>query len=259
MQQVMLVVVAHPDDETFGTGSIIAAAADRGVEVTVCCATRGEAGEAHGVVPGGDLAAVREDELRAAAKALGASRVVLLGYRDSDMTGAADPATLAGAPYAEVVSAVREVVDRVAPDIVVTLDPDHGDGHRDHAVIGRATLDACADRPAVPVYAYTVSRSVLAQWLSALRGVRPDSAHLDLDHQGLGRPDDEITTLLDSAHLRARREAAIALHRSQVSPFEGMPEDLLSAFLDTDRLVRLQPPWAGGEPERDIFSCVGRG
>ena len=50
-------MVAHPDDETFGAGSVIASLAAAGVEVVVCCATRGEMGEAHGVPEGADLGA----------------------------------------------------------------------------------------------------------------------------------------------------------------------------------------------------------
>ena len=42
-------------------------------------------------------------------------------------------------------------------------------------------------------------------------------------------------------------------HASQTAPFDGMPADLLDTFLDTDSLVRLQPPWDGGEVERDLF------
>ena len=249
----LLVTVAHPDDETFGTGSVIAAAAEQGVQVTVCCATRGEAGEAHRVDPGTDLAAVREAELRAAAEAIGAARVVLLDYADSGMSGEPGPATLAGAPFDDVVSAVRAVVDQVRPEVVVTLDPDHGDGHRDHEVIARATVQACRDLPGVRVYAWVVTRPMLVRWLSELQGVRPDSAHLELDQQGLGRPEDQVSTILDVSHLQPTRERAIALHRSQIPPYDGMSEELRGAFLRTDRLVRLLPPWPGGEPERTLF------
>lgn len=248
----LLVTVAHPDDETFGAGSLIAAAAADGVEVTVCCATRGEAGEARDVEPGADLGRVREAELRAAGRVLGVARFVLLDYLDSGMTGDPGPATLAGAAFDEVVAAIGDVIDRVRPDVVVTLDPDRGDGHRDHVVIGRATAQAGRDRPGIRVYAWAIPRPLLGRWLSELQDVRPDSAHLELDRQGLGRPDEEITTVLDVAHLRDVRERAIALHRSQASPYDGLPADLRSAFLDTDRLVRLQPPWTGGPVERSL-------
>jgi LmbE family N-acetylglucosaminyl deacetylase len=253
----MLVTVAHPDDETFGTGSVIAAAVRAGVEVTVCCATRGEAGEAHGLPPGAHLAAVREAELRAAADVLGAARVVVLGYGDSGMDGTPAAGTLAAAPTDEVAQRVAEVVADVQPDVVVTLDPAGGDGHRDHIAIGRATVQACASFPAVRVYAWTVTRSLLTRWFAALEDARPDSAHLDLDRQGLGRPDGDITTLLDGREVRDVRDRAILVHASQTMPHEGMSADLLDAFLDVDSLVRLQPSWTGGEIERTLFGAEG--
>jgi LmbE family N-acetylglucosaminyl deacetylase len=247
----LLVSVAHPDDETFGTGSLIALAAQRGAEVTVCCATRGEAGENNGVE--GDLAAIREAELRAAGELLGAARFVLLGYGDSGMTGDPAAGTLAAAPFEDVVRAVGRVVEELRPDVVVTLDAEHGDGHRDHVVVGRATLAACAGRPDLPVYAWAVTRTLLARWFAELEHVRPHSAHLELDRRGLGRLDEQVSTVLDVSALQPLRERAIALHRSQTPPYDGMPEDLRAEFLRTDRLVRLQPPWPGGEPERSLF------
>jgi LmbE family N-acetylglucosaminyl deacetylase len=253
MTRRVLVTVAHPDDETFGMGSVIAAAVEAGAEVTVCCATRGEAGEAHGLTDGADLGAVREAELRAAGTALGVSHFAVLGYGDSGMSGEPGPGTLAAAPIAEVVARLNTVLDDVGPDVVVTTDPDHGDGHRDHTAIGRATVEACRVRPQVRVYAWTVTRALLARWLSELQRARPDSAHLDLDRQGLGRPEEQITTVLDVAHLVPVRERAIALHASQVAPYEGMPADLRTEFLATDRLVRLQPPWTGGELEHSLW------
>lgn len=250
----LLVTVAHPDDETFGTGSVIAAATEAGVEVTVCCATRGEAGEAPGLDdPDCDLGAVRSAELRAAGDVLGVSRHVLLDYRDSGMTGDAGPDTLAGAPFTDVATNVQRVVAEVAPQVVVTLDPDHGDGHRDHERIGRATIEACRGLADLRLYLWVVDRSLMTRWLAALADVRPDSAHLELEREAPGRPDSHITTVLDVAHLRTKREQAMAMHRSQTSPFEGMPEPLRNAFLDTDRLVRLQPPWPGGPVERVLF------
>jgi LmbE family N-acetylglucosaminyl deacetylase len=69
----LLVTVAHLDDESFGTGSVIAAAARDGVDVTVCCATRGEAGEVHRLARGADIAAVREAELLATDREFGST------------------------------------------------------------------------------------------------------------------------------------------------------------------------------------------
>src|SRR3954447_14239186 len=85
----LLVVVAHPDDETFGCGSVLAHAAARGATVAVCCATRGEAGEPAPDSGVGieDLGVVREAELRAAAAHLGVERVDVLDDADSGMEG----------------------------------------------------------------------------------------------------------------------------------------------------------------------------
>jgi hypothetical protein len=64
--------------------------------------------------------------------------------------------------------------------------------------------------------------------------LRPDMKHLRL--ADLGTPDDDIDLVLDtSAHLAAR-ERAMAEHRSQTSPFDGLPEDLRRAFLTRDHL-----------------------
>jgi LmbE family N-acetylglucosaminyl deacetylase len=100
----LLAVVAHPDDETFGFGSLLAHAARAGAEVVVVCATRGEAGEAPAEVDVSEgLAVVRERELREAAALLGVARLELLDFADSDMTGDAGPGTLVGAAFDDVV------------------------------------------------------------------------------------------------------------------------------------------------------------
>src|SRR5690349_9739463 len=87
-------VVAHPDDETFGCGSLLLHAVAAGARTSVVCATRGEAGEGDTA----DLGAVRERELREAARLLGVGRVDLLGFADSGMSGEAVPGSLVGAP-----------------------------------------------------------------------------------------------------------------------------------------------------------------
>jgi N-acetyl-1-D-myo-inositol-2-amino-2-deoxy-alpha-D-glucopyranoside deacetylase len=248
----LLVVVAHPDDETFGTGSLIADAARRGVEVTVCCATRGEAGQDDSAEPVADLAVARERELREAAAVLGASRVVLLDYADSGMSGPAGAGTLAGAALDDVVAAVAAVVDDVRPDVVVTLDPELGDGHRDHVRIGAATTAAVRGRD-LALYWWCLSRDLMKQWFERLAVEQPDSEHLDLDAAGMGRPDADMTAVVDVRHLVGLRRQAIAVHVTQRSPFEVMPADLQAAFLEADRLVRVQPAWPGGCPATSIL------
>jgi LmbE family N-acetylglucosaminyl deacetylase len=246
----VLVVVAHPDDETFGMGSVIAAAVDAGAEVVVCCATRGEAGEsAIPVPPGEELAAVRERELRAAGAVLGVHRFVLLGFGDSGMGGPAAPDSLAGAPEDAVAEAVAAVIDDVRPDLVVTIDPTLND-HRDHERIGRATLAAAARWPALPVYGWCLLREMLDQWFALLAEARPGSEYVQPPE--IGRRLDEVTTVLDTSPYLDLRRRAIAAHASQTPPLTGMPAEMEEAALTRDYLVRMQPPWSGGEVERSL-------
>ncbi len=234
----MLVVVAHPDDETFGCGSLLLHAAASGARTAVVCATRGEAGRvAPGVrVPTTGVAGLREAELRAAARALGVSDVELLGFTDSGMDGAAPDDSLCGAPYPSVVEAVRNAVERHDPDVVVTLDG--SDGHRDHARIRDAVVDALAGSD-VRLYLHGLPRSLMHQWVRHHAGNADAAAYVELPD--IGTPDERFTTVVDtSAHLAAR-ECAIALHRSQSSPYDGLPDDLKRAFLTSEHLIRVNP------------------
>jgi LmbE family N-acetylglucosaminyl deacetylase len=241
------VVVAHPDDETFGCGSVLLHAAASGASTAVVCATRGEAGGT-----GADLGAVRERELHEAAALLGVQQVDLLGFADSGMSGEAGPGTLTGAPRADVLAQVRARVADFAPDVLVTLDA--SDSHRDHVRIRDAALSAGEELGVPRIYLSCLPRSLMRRWVDHVKVARPDMEHLDADVAHLGTPDDELTTVLDtSAHLPVR-ERAIALHASQSSPFDGLPDDLRRAFLATDHLRRVVPAWSGGALETDSFA-----
>jgi LmbE family N-acetylglucosaminyl deacetylase len=249
-----MVVVAHPDDETFGCGSLLLHARASGAVTAVVCATRGEAGQpapGSGIAPA-DLGRVREAELRTAASMLGVSEVHLLDFVDSGMDGVADAATLAGAPFDDVCTRVRECIERFRPTVVVTLDA--GDGHRDHARMRDATLTAARDTRwrIERIYLQCVAKSLMQRWLDYMGVRNPDSAQPYSDAPGT--PDELITTVIDTAiHLDAR-DAAMAAHTSQVSPFDGLPADLRRDFLAADRLRRMVPTWTGGERETDVFA-----
>jgi len=231
----LLVVVAHPDDETFGCGSLLLHAAAAGAETGVCCATRGEAGEvAAGVeLPPEGLGALRESELRDAAELLGVGEVTLLGFRDSGMDGDADPATLVGAPFAEVRAKVAQAVDAFGPDLLVTLDG--SDGHRDHARVRDAALEVAGER-SLPVFLQCLARSTMERWAEHMAAGDRESPYLSLGP--LGTPDEQVTDRLDTTAHREARWRAIRVHRSQTSPFEGLPAALADEFLCTEHLVR---------------------
>jgi LmbE family N-acetylglucosaminyl deacetylase len=237
-----LVAVAHPDDESFGCGSAIARAASSGAEVTVACATRGEAGELPPGFPGsGDLGAVREAELHRAAARLGATRVDLLGYRDSGFDGEPAPGTLCAAPADDVAALLGRLVRDLAPAVVVVLDG--SDGHRDHLHVRAAMRAAVAalPRPWPVLVEHCLPNGLMRRWLDEMRSVRPDTAYHALDPATLGRPDEEITDVVDVSGVLDRREAAMAEHRSQASPFDGLSPDLRHGFLATDHFARVLP------------------
>lgn len=245
----LLLVVAHPDDETYGAGSLLLHAAARGARTVVVCATRGEAGEVTGgvTVPAGGLGELRESELRAAAAALAVDEVEVLDFVDSGMEGDPGTDTLCGAPVEAVVEAVRDAVAQHRPDVVVTLDG--GDGHRDHLRIREAVETALAAHP-VPLYVHGPPRSLLRAWVEHHAG-RDYAAYAELPD--IGTPDEQYTTVLETGGFLARRDAAIALHASQRSPFDGLPDDLRRAFLTHEHLVRLNPAWDGGAKETELL------
>ena len=130
---------------------------------------------------------------------------------------------------------------------------DGSDGHRDHVHIRDATLLA-VERAAWSVervYLACLVRSLMQEWVARLRLADPDSEYLELGR--LGTPDEDITTVLDTDEHYELRWRAISAHASQTSPFEVMPADLQRAFLATDRLRRIRPPWPGGALEQQIL------
>jgi len=72
-----------------------------------------------------------------------------------------------------------------------------------------------------------------------------------------GTPDESITTALDTSGCYGERLRAIAVHASQRSPFEGLPEDLRRAFLTRDSLIQARPVWPGGPVETALLPGNG--
>jgi LmbE family N-acetylglucosaminyl deacetylase len=232
----LLVVVAHPDDESFGCGSLLAHAASLGWRTTVLCATRGEAGESR--LATDDLAATRERELRDAAVILGVGDVRLLDHLDSGMDGPLGPRMLCAADPATVTAQVGAVLDQVEADVVVT--PDGSDGHRDHRAIREAVIAAVDGAVAPPraTYLWCLARSTMQRWAEHRRAAGGGDPYLEVPD--LGTPDELITTVLDVREHLATRRDAIRAHRSQPSPYDDLPDELAEAFLGWDRLRLVQ-------------------
>lgn len=243
-----LVVVAHPDDESFGCGSILAHAAAEGHETAVLCATRGEAGESR--LPTADLAGMREAELRAAATILGVGSVIVLDHADSGMDGLPAEGALVAVDPAVLVAELRAVIDDLRPDVVVTLDA--SDGHRDHVAVRDATLAAVdtSTHEVSATYLSCLARSSMARWADHMRASGGGDAYLAMAE--LGTPDEDITLVVDVEALLPVRWAAIRAHASQASPYDDLAPELQHEFLAADRLRLVR----GRDPRSPGFHAV---
>ncbi len=188
----VLTVVAHPDDESFALGGVLAAFADTGARVTVLCLTRGEASTLHGVA--GDLGRLRADELTAAAQALRLHEVALLAYPDGALSEV-DLDELA----ARVVSAARDV----GADGIIGFDRTGVTGHLDHAHATAAAVRA-AEALDLPVLGWTIPDTV-AEQLRDEYGV-PFAGHTEAEI--------DLVVTVD----RAPQLEAVGCHPSQAVP-----------------------------------------
>ncbi len=232
----LVVVVAHPDDESFGCGSLIARAAAAGTRVTVVCATRGEMGERL-PDPSTDhleLGAVREQELRDAAAVLGVEVVEMLAHGDSGFDGPLTDASLCSQPIEQLADDLHRAFERLGPTEVLVLDG--SDGHRDQQHIRVAVETALRRHPAIGLLQSSLANSLMRQWVREMRVRHPDMAHLEIDLASLGRPDAELEAI-DTAAQLSIREAAMACHRSQRSPYDDLTPELRHAFLTADYVV----------------------
>ena len=232
--QRVVVVVAHPDDESFPCGSLIARSVAAGAHVTVLCATRGEEGER---VPDAatdhlPLAEVREAELHAAAALLGVASVELLGFADSGFDGPVADGSLCAQSIDSLSALLVARLKHLDAEHVVTFDG--SDGHRDHLHL-RAAIEAAVQSSPAALTMASLPNSLMRRWVSEMQVMQPDTVYLDIDLDALGAPDDELTAI-DAAEFFELRLRAIATHRSQRSPYDGLSPDLQRAFLAVDHV-----------------------
>lgn len=267
----MLLSLAHPDDESFSCGGIIARAAAMGTPVTVISATRGERGESAvpAIASPEALAAVRDQELRTAMAGLGVTDVRFLGYWDSGMDGTPendDPRALVRAPRDEVMTRLVVQIRGLQPAIVITFGPEGGYGHPDHIAIHHATVAAVA-RAAEPeyrpelgpawaagaLYFTATPRDLLLKFAENNEG---PFRHLSEEaRQRLGVRDEDITTRIYVAPLLRQKAAAILAHKTQVGDpsrfdVDGSGERKHWRMLEHEHFVRSRLPWESdtGEP-----------
>ncbi len=289
----LLLVHAHPDDESIATGATIAKyTADPDTAVTLVTCTLGEEGEilipslAHLAADQADaLGSHRLTELAAAADALGLHDWRLLGgagtFRDSGMVGTAAndrDDCFWRADLLRAAGLLVEILREARPQVLVSYDDFGGYGHPDHIQAHRVAMyatvlaeaptfrpDLGAPHRVAKIYWTAHPRSVIRAGIEALRarGETTGFAAMDPDHLPMAVDDEIITTVVHAPDHCEAKLAAIRAHATQISlnsGFFALSSNLGPQVVATEhyRLVRGDPagPFDADGHETDLFAGV---
>ncbi len=207
----MLVVTAHPDDVDFGSAGTIAAFTAAGVSVTYCIVTNGDAGGSDRSMPRTEMAALRQDEQRAAAAMVGVDDVRFLGHPDGMVQ-----ATI------ELRRDISRVIRQVRPERVITQSPERNwdfiyASHPDHLAAGEAAVCAVYPDARNPfAHPELLQTEGLEPWTV------PELWIMGPGGQGAGVAVDTTATL-------QRKVSALMCHKSQMPDPEGVTQRILAA------------------------------
>ncbi|NBU31933.1 MAG: N-acetyl-1-D-myo-inositol-2-amino-2-deoxy-alpha-D-glucopyranoside deacetylase [Actinobacteria bacterium] len=289
--QRLLLVHAHPDDESIGTGATMAKYVAAGAQVTLVTCTLGDEGEilipelAHLAAHDQDqLAGHRLAELAEAMAFLGVTDYRILGgigtYRDSGMIGTepnSRPDSFWQADLLDAAKHLVKVIREVKPQVVVTYDDFGGYGHPDHIQAHRVTTYAVAlagvasfaPELGLPwhiskLYWTAFPVSVMRAGIEALRAAGEDTgfAAQDPDDVPFACPDEFITTVIDATEHIEQKFSALRAHATQInaeSGFFALSNNLGSQVMGYEyyRLAfgEIGPIDASGH-ETDLFSGI---
>jgi N-acetyl-1-D-myo-inositol-2-amino-2-deoxy-alpha-D-glucopyranoside deacetylase len=285
----MLLLHAHPDDESIGTGATMAKYAAEGAGVTLVTCTLGELGE---VIPpelahladdaGGGLGEYRIGELAAACAALGITDHRFLGgpgrWRDSGMMGEPSndaPDCFWRADVDEAAGDLLGVIREVRPQVLVSYDDNGFYGHPDHIQAHRVAWRAfeLADGLVSKFYATGMPRSVLAGAIEAMRssssggsvrGGGPGFTQAEsVDDLPFGVPDEVVTTEIDATAYLDQKLAAMRAHATQIavdSPFFAFSDNVGQRAFGREYYTLLAGPRGRGsgphDRESDLFAAI---
>lgn len=247
MGRTLLLIFAHPDDETFLAGGVACRYSSDGTRVVLATATRGESGKA-GEPPlctPEQLPAVREAELRRAAGILGIAELHLLGYRDRE---------LAAAPPDDVRAQLVTIIRKCRPSVVISFDPHGGNLHPDHVAISRFAGDAvvaAADGRYLTASgpAHAVGRLVWTAGRHPWQLVRePDIAAVP-----------GVDFRIDVGAWRERKAAALGAHATQHKSVERnfVSQPDCDRLLGTEVFRQAFGPALARRPLDDLFDGLG--
>ncbi len=268
----LLACFAHPDDEAFPVGGVLAAHADRGVTVRLVTATLGEEGEIRqpGLASRESLGEVRRAELARSAKTLGIAEPVVLDYRDSGMAGMPSnqhPRAYINVPDEAVVERLVEQIRIFRPQVVLTFEPGGLYGHPDHIAVSRHATEAfrrAGDasqfpqqltgslEPHSPQRLYYSARPVgfRMQWALLLRAAGLEVELPAPERAAEGTPVEEIHLEMDVSPQLDTKIACIKCHQTQMAPdwpYDRVPRRVAAAILGREYYIRAWPPVQPGE------------
>ena len=253
---------AHPDDESIAMGGVMAKASDEGHRVVLVVATRGEHGEVEeGFLDEGEpLWQRREQETHASAAILGVARVEFLGYVDSGMIGTPEndlPESFWQADVEEAAARLAVILTEESAGVLTIYDENGAYGHPDHIQVYRVGLRAAELAGTPRVYMNTINRDYLRrsfEQMAASGTDMPGDLNPD-DLDGLGVPEERITTTVDVRPWLARKRASMAAHASQISEnsfFLSMAPEMFESGFGQEWFIRCDSE--PGTGETDLFA-----
>jgi LmbE family N-acetylglucosaminyl deacetylase len=282
----LLAVRPHPDDESSGTGGLLAKYAGAGLRTAVITCTGGEEGEIHDpdlvyeeAFP--RLKEIRERELRAACEVLGVSELRLLGYRDSGMAGTeanSRPDAFLNVDLDEAAGKVALIIRELRPRVIVT-ENEHGSyGHPDHVMCHRVAVRGweLAGDPsfglsagiggepwrAPRLYVLAPVSEGIEEMIELMKREGLDASPFEemLERRRERVPEigpDDVTAAIDVSEYAEVQRRALLCHRTQIPAdnfFMRLPPVVFRRAFATAYLMRLQPAPRPGERDADLFA-----
>ena len=231
----VLLVHAHPDDETINNGATMAMYAALGASVTLVTCTRGEEGEvlipelSHLAASATDsLGQHRVTELALAMKELGVTDHRFLGdgaklYRDSGMMGTEPnnrPDVFWQADLEEAADLLVQVIDEVKPHVLITYDEFGGYGHPDHIQAHRVAMRASekSDWDIPKIYWNVMPISVIQEGIDAMKGIDSDFWGAEkAEDLPFAKDDSFVHALIDGNAYVDKKMSAMKAHSTQIA------------------------------------------
>lgn len=203
MRKTAFVILAHPDDESFGPGGTVALLSQTH-DIYLFCATKGEAGEDHSEKTELSLPEKRAQELREASTVLGVKEVIFLGYQDGHLSNSV---------YHEIVNIITPYIAQLQPDRIITYEPRGISGHLDHIAMSM-----------ISSFLYIKNECIKELHYMCIDEEQRRKGHDYFIYFPPGYPNSQISKRVDISSVLDKKIDAIKKHVSQIKDVEAMLE-----------------------------------